>query len=67
MLVGYARVSTSRQASEGESLDVQRRQIEGHAMVHALALDEMIVEEGISGSIPVVERPAGGVPAGAPA
>jgi putative DNA-invertase from lambdoid prophage Rac len=56
---GYARVSTTRQASEGESLDVQRRQIEGYALMHGLALDEIVVEEGVSGSIPVVERPAG--------
>jgi len=29
---GYCRVSTAKQASEGESLDVQRRQIEGYAL-----------------------------------
>jgi putative DNA-invertase from lambdoid prophage Rac len=57
---GYCRVSTIRQASEGESLDVQRRQIEGDVHMHRLAVDEIIVEEGVSGSIPVVERPAGG-------
>jgi putative DNA-invertase from lambdoid prophage Rac len=57
---GYARVSTTRQASEGESLDVQRRQIEGYALMHGLALEEIIVEEGVSGSIPITERPAGG-------
>lgn len=58
---GYVRVSTTRQASEGESLDVQRRQIEGHAMVYGLAVDEFVVEEGVSGSVPVGQRPAGGV------
>jgi putative DNA-invertase from lambdoid prophage Rac len=57
---GYARVSTARQASEGESLDVQRRQIEGYAHMHGLALEEIVVEEGVSGSIPVAERPAAG-------
>ncbi len=57
---GYCRVSTARQASEGESLDVQRRQIEGYAHMHGLALDDVIVEEGVSGSIPVHERPKGG-------
>ena len=57
---GYCRVSTLRQASEGESLDVQRRQIEGYVHMHALLLEDVIVEEGVSGSIPVVERPAGG-------
>ncbi|HWK68596.1 MAG TPA: recombinase family protein [Rhizobiaceae bacterium] len=55
----YARVSTARQAAEGESLDVQQRQIAGYALMHGLAIDETIVEEGVSGSVPVSERPAG--------
>jgi putative DNA-invertase from lambdoid prophage Rac len=56
---GYARVSTLRQANEGESLDVQKRRIEGYAHMHGLALDEVVVEEGVSGSVPVSERPKG--------
>jgi putative DNA-invertase from lambdoid prophage Rac len=59
-IYGYCRVSTIRQASEGESLVVQRRQIEGYALTHGLALDDVVVEEGASGSIPIAERPAGG-------
>jgi DNA invertase Pin-like site-specific DNA recombinase len=46
---GYCRVSTARQAAEGESLDVQRRQIEGYAHMHGLALEEIVIEEGVSG------------------
>jgi DNA invertase Pin-like site-specific DNA recombinase len=57
---GYCRVSTAKQASEGESLEVQRRQIEGYALMHGLKLDDIVVEEGVSGSVPVAERPAGG-------
>ena len=57
---GYCRVSTTRQANEGESLDVQRRQIEGYCQMHDLTLTSTIVEQGISGSIPVDKRPAGG-------
>jgi len=57
---GYCRVSTARQASEGESLDVQRRQVEGYAHMHGLTLDAVIVEEGVSGSVPVADRPAAG-------
>jgi putative DNA-invertase from lambdoid prophage Rac len=57
---GYCRVSTLRQANEGESLDVQRRQIEGYALMHGLTLSEVLVEEGVSGSIPVEDRPIGG-------
>ncbi|TXN04963.1 recombinase family protein [Methylobacterium sp. WL103] len=56
---GYARVSTDRQANEGESLDVQRRTIEGYAMMNGLALDAMFIERGVSGSKPLGERPEG--------
>src|SRR3954451_8961606 len=57
---GYARVSTARQANDGESLDVRRRMIEGYAHMHGLTLDEIVVEEGVSGSVPLNDRPAGG-------
>jgi DNA invertase Pin-like site-specific DNA recombinase len=57
---GYCRVSTARQATDGESLDVQRRQIEGYAHMHGLTLRGVVVEDGVSGSIPIHERPAGG-------
>lgn len=56
---GYARVSTGRQASEGESLDVQQRQVEGYAMMIGLRLDGMYVERGVSGAKPLGERPEG--------
>jgi putative DNA-invertase from lambdoid prophage Rac len=57
---GYCRVSTLRQANEGESLEVQRRQIQGYAHMHGLVIDEVVVEEGVSGSVPVAERQRGG-------
>jgi putative DNA-invertase from lambdoid prophage Rac len=57
---GYCRVSTARQATEGESLDVQQRQIQGYAHMHGLTLAGIVVEEGVSGSVPVEERPVGG-------
>ena len=59
-IYGYCRVSTLKQADEGESLDVQRRQIEGYAHMHGLMLTEVLVEGGVSGSVPVEERPVGG-------
>jgi putative DNA-invertase from lambdoid prophage Rac len=59
-IYGYCRVSTLKQANEGESLDVQRRQLEGYAHMHGLTLTEVAVEEGVSGSVPVEERPVGG-------
>jgi len=56
---GYARVSTSRQAEEGESLDVQQRTVAGYALMHDLTVDRMFVERGISGSTPLGDRPQG--------
>ena len=55
----YTRVSTAAQADEGESLDVQRRQIEGYAMQHDLRIDTHFVERGVSGSLPLADRPQG--------
>jgi DNA invertase Pin-like site-specific DNA recombinase len=57
---GYARVSTARQVNEGESLDVQRREIEGYAHMKGLKLDGLVVEEGVRGSVPLAERRAAG-------
>ena len=57
---GYVRVSTLRQANDGESLDVQRRQIEGYALMQDLTVTSYHVEEGVSGSVPVQDRPVGG-------
>lgn len=56
---GYSRVSTQMQAEDGNGLDVQRRQIEGYALMHGFELAEIVVEEGVSGSVPIAERPAG--------
>jgi DNA invertase Pin-like site-specific DNA recombinase len=56
---GYARVSTSRQAADGESLDVQQRTITGYAMMQGLGLDRVFVERGVSGSKPLADRPEG--------
>lgn len=55
----YTRVSTDRQASEGESLDVQERTIAGYAMMHGLTVDRVFRERGISGSKPLDDRPEG--------
>jgi putative DNA-invertase from lambdoid prophage Rac len=59
-IYGYARVSTTRQAEEGESLDVQQRAIAGHAMIHNVSVNRVFVERGVSGSKPLGDRPEGG-------
>lgn len=57
---GYCRVSTQRQVVEGESLEVQRRQIEGYASMHGWPVPDTRTEEGVSGSKPLEDRPIGG-------
>lgn len=47
--LAYLRVSTARQAGEGESLDVQRSRLTAYAELHGLALLEVYVDAGISG------------------
>jgi DNA invertase Pin-like site-specific DNA recombinase len=56
---GYCRVSTVAQADEGESLDVQERQIAGYALMQGLELSKVFVERGVSGSKPLSERQEG--------
>jgi putative DNA-invertase from lambdoid prophage Rac len=56
---GYVRVSTDRQADDGESLGTQQRIIEGYAMMNGLTLGSIFVERGVSGSKPLGERPEG--------
>jgi putative DNA-invertase from lambdoid prophage Rac len=57
---GYARVSTLKQSDEGESLELQQRQLEGYAHMHGLKITKIEVEKCVSGSIPVEQRPVGG-------
>jgi putative DNA-invertase from lambdoid prophage Rac len=58
-IYGYSRVSTGRQAAEGDSLGAQERQLGGYAMQHGWTLAEVFREEGVSGAIPLADRPAG--------
>jgi putative DNA-invertase from lambdoid prophage Rac len=59
-IFGYARVSTSAQATEGESLDAQERRLRGWAAAQYDAdLAEMFIETAISGSVPFAQRPEG--------
>ena len=55
----YARVSSALQASEGESLDVQRERLQALCTFNGLALQAVYSEEGVSGAKPFTQRPAG--------
>ena len=56
---GYIRVSTTAQADNGESLEVQRRKIEARAQEQGWTLDQVFVERGVSGGKPLADRPQG--------
>ena len=58
-IYGYSRVSTERQADEGVSLDEQIRRIEGRALEQGWQIAEVFVERGVSGSVPLGDRPEG--------
>jgi DNA invertase Pin-like site-specific DNA recombinase len=55
----YCRVSTAAQAEEGISLDEQQRRIDGQALAEGWTITERFVEAGVSGSVPLGERPEG--------
>lgn len=56
---GYCRVSTAEQANSGMSLETQQQQIAGYAMMKGWQVAEFFVERGVSGSVPLVDRPEG--------
>lgn len=57
--IGYIRVSTFRQAEDGESLDIQRERIEGYCKAQRLTLTGIVNEGPVSGTIPLKTRPEG--------
>jgi len=57
--VGYLRVSTGEQATEGVSLEVQEARIRAYASVAGIELVALVREEGVSASKPLAHRPQG--------
>ena len=57
--IGYARVSTEEQATEGLSLAAQQQRIRAYCKAHGLKLVGLEVDEGVSASKPLAKRPAG--------
>ena len=56
---GYIRVSTTEQATSGDSLETRRIQVLGYCLIKGWELDEVFVESGVSGSDPLADRPEG--------
>src|SRR6516162_9667817 len=56
---GYCRVSTAEQANGGLSLETQQQQINGYAMMKGWQIAKFFIEAGVSGSVPLADRPEG--------
>jgi DNA invertase Pin-like site-specific DNA recombinase len=54
--IGYVRVSTQEQATEGVSLGAQRDRLGAYCKANRIRLVDILADEGISGS--TLERPA---------
>lgn len=57
--VAVIRVSTGMQVESGASLDAQRVAVIGYAAALGLELVEVIEDPGVSGSVPLAQRPGG--------
>jgi len=57
--VGYVRVSSEEQATEGVSLDAQEARIRAYATMRGLNLVAIYREEGVSAKVPLRKRPEG--------
>ena len=57
--VGYVRVSTEEQSKEGVSLEAQQERIRAYAVLRGLDLIHIYCEQGVSGKIPLRQRPEG--------
>lgn len=56
---GYCRVSTAEQANNGDSLETQKQQITGYAMMKGWTVSGFFIETGVSGSVSLTDRPEG--------
>lgn len=57
--VGYVRVSTTEQADVGVSLAAQERAVRAYCELRGVELLEVVVDAGVSASIPLGRRPGG--------
>lgn len=56
---GYCRVSSEEQALAGASIPAQEERIRAYTSLAGLTLARVFVDEGVSASVPLAERPAG--------
>ena len=55
----YIRVSTGRQAAEGESLEMQEKRLRAYCVAQGFDVHEVIRDEGVSAKTPLALRPGG--------
>ncbi len=59
-IIGYCRVSTAEQAADGRtSLASRENAVRGVALIHAIEHVEIYSDPGVSGAVPLNERPGG--------
>lgn len=58
-LIGYVRVSTEEQGKVGQSLGLQQEQIQRYCELYDCDLVDILIDDGVSASIPLQNRPAG--------
>jgi DNA invertase Pin-like site-specific DNA recombinase len=58
-VVGYIRVSTEEQASEGVSLAAQEATVRAYCTMRGLDLVELVIDAGVSAGTPLASRPGG--------
>lgn len=58
-MIGYCRVSTQEQATEGMSLDAQESRVRAWCKAHGAELVDLVRDEGVSGAKLLAERPGG--------
>lgn len=57
--LAYVRVSTARQVKEGDSLPAQEERLQAYCKAHNLELVGVVRDEGVSGAMPLAQRPGG--------
>ena len=57
--IGYVRVSTEEQATEGVSIEAQVEKVRAYATVRSLELVDILVDAGVSAAKPLADRPGG--------
>jgi DNA invertase Pin-like site-specific DNA recombinase len=57
--IGYIRVSTQEQATQGQSLEAQEKAIKNYCDYSELELVDIICDKGVSGTKYILDRPGG--------